>query len=87
MSVQIVKYRLTVNDYHRMAQAEILSEDDRGELEALLGAIRNGDPTLVDFDEYVLTTLATFAVEKSLRTNEPVAISLDNSGCSQDPGG
>ena len=32
MSAQIVKYRFTVDDYHRMAQAGILSEDDRVEL-------------------------------------------------------
>jgi polar amino acid transport system substrate-binding protein len=46
----------------------------RGEVEALLSAIRNGGPAPVDFEEYVYTTLATFAVEESLRKGEPVAV-------------
>jgi len=32
MSVQIVRHKFTVDDYHRMVQAGILSEDDRVEL-------------------------------------------------------
>ncbi|HIC95230.1 TPA: Uma2 family endonuclease [Candidatus Bipolaricaulota bacterium] len=32
MSVQIVRHKFTVDDYHRMAKAGILSEDDRVEL-------------------------------------------------------
>ncbi len=32
MSVRLLKRRFTVEEYHRMAQAGILSEDDRVEL-------------------------------------------------------
>jgi polar amino acid transport system substrate-binding protein len=46
----------------------------RGEVEALLSAIRTGGPAPVAFEEYVYTTLATFAIEKSLRSTQPVAV-------------
>jgi predicted dehydrogenase/threonine dehydrogenase-like Zn-dependent dehydrogenase len=46
----------------------------QGEVEALLSAIRTGGPAPVPFEEYVYTTLATFAIEKSLRTTQPVAV-------------
>jgi predicted dehydrogenase len=46
----------------------------RGEVEALLSAIRTGGPAPVPFEEYVYTTLATFAIEKSLRSTQPVAV-------------
>lgn len=48
----------------------------RGEVEALLNAIRTGSPAPVDLDEYIYTTLTTFAIEESLRQGEPVAIDL-----------
>ncbi|MGQ9854625.1 MAG: Gfo/Idh/MocA family oxidoreductase, partial [Candidatus Oleimicrobiaceae bacterium] len=46
----------------------------RGEVEALLEAIRSGGPAPVAFEEYVYTTLATFAIEESLRQGVPVAV-------------
>ncbi len=46
----------------------------RGEVEALLSAIRNGGPAPVDFEEYVYTTLATFAMEESLRKGQSVTV-------------
>jgi len=46
----------------------------RGEVEALLSAIRTGVPAPVPFEEYVYTTLATFAIEESLRKGMPVNI-------------
>jgi len=46
----------------------------RGEVEALLSAIRNGGPAPVAFEEYVYTTLATFAIEESLRKGVAVAV-------------
>jgi polar amino acid transport system substrate-binding protein len=48
----------------------------RGEVEALLDAIRRGGPAPVAFEEYVYTTLATFAIEESLRRGVPVAVGL-----------
>jgi polar amino acid transport system substrate-binding protein len=48
----------------------------RGEVEALLDAIRRGGPAPVAFEEYVYTTLATFAIEESLRKGVPVAVGL-----------
>ena len=40
----------------------------RAELQELVQRIRDGAPQPVDFDEYVSTTLATFALERSLRS-------------------
>lgn len=46
----------------------------RAEMRALVDVIRNGAPPPVEFEEYVYTTLATFAVEESLRKGEAVAV-------------
>jgi polar amino acid transport system substrate-binding protein len=46
----------------------------RGEVEALLDAIRSGGPAPVTFEEYVYTTLATFAIEESLRQGRAVPV-------------
>jgi len=48
----------------------------RAEIEALSAAIRNGGPAPTAFEEYVYTTLATFAVEDSLRRGVPVSIEV-----------
>jgi predicted dehydrogenase len=50
----------------------------RNELSALVTAIRAGAETPVHFDEYVHTTLATFAIEQSLRDAAPVEINPDS---------
>jgi len=42
----------------------------------LLDAIRRGGPAPVAFEEYVYTTLATFAIEESLRKGMPIAVDL-----------
>lgn len=46
----------------------------RGEIEAVLEALRRGSTPPVPFVEYVYTTLATFAIEDSLRTGQAVTI-------------
>jgi hypothetical protein len=46
-------------------------------VEALLSAIRTGGPAPVAFEEYVYTTLATFAIEESLRAGEPAEIDAE----------
>jgi polar amino acid transport system substrate-binding protein len=54
---------------------------DRGhhsEIETLLDAVRNGGPSPVPFVEYVHTTLASFAIEESLRAGLPVAVDLNS---------
>ena len=48
----------------------------RGELGALLEAIRSGDRLPVEFEEYLYTTLATFAMERSLREGVPMAVEI-----------
>lgn len=48
----------------------------KGELEALIGAIQNGGSPPVAFDEYVYTTVATFAIEESLKFSRPVSVTL-----------
>ena len=48
----------------------------RGEVEALLSAIRTGGPAPVAFEEYVYTTLATFAIEESLRQGRAVQVDI-----------
>lgn len=55
----------------------ILSGVDRGhraEMEALITALRTGQPFPVTFESYISTTRATFAAIESLRTGMPVAI-------------
>ena len=52
----------------------------RAEMEALLDAIRNDGPPPVAFEEYVYTTLATFAIEESLQSGHPVAIDVNDVG-------
>jgi len=46
----------------------------RGEIEALFNAEREGIAAPVDLNEYIYTTLATFAMEESLRTRAPVMV-------------
>ena len=46
----------------------------RGEISALMAAIRDGGSPPVTLEEYAYTTLATFAVEESLRSGVPVAV-------------
>ena len=46
----------------------------RGEIEDMCTAIRNGGPPPVALQEYVFTTLATFAAEDSLSQGGPVAV-------------
>jgi len=46
----------------------------RGEIEAFVVALRNGDSPPVDFEEYIYTTLATFAMEESMKISQPVQI-------------
>jgi hypothetical protein len=41
-------------------------------------------PAPVDFEEYVYTTRATFAIYQSLRKGKPTAVALDNLACSQE---
>jgi len=50
---------------------------DRGhssEVGALIAAIRNGEVAPVAFQEYVATTLTTFAIEESLRKQSPIVV-------------
>lgn len=50
---------------------------DRGyrtELEALSSVLRCGGPPPVPFEQYVYTTLATFAIEESLSTGRPIQV-------------
>lgn len=46
----------------------------RGEIQALIEAIRTGNLAPVSFDEYIYTTLTTFAIEESLRRGGPVRV-------------
>ncbi len=47
-----------------------------GEIRALVDSIRNGDHPPVAFEEYLCTTLATFAIEESLKTGQAVDIDI-----------
>jgi len=44
----------------------------RGEIEALVNAIQKSSPSPVDFEEYVYTTLTTFAIERSIKKSMPI---------------
>jgi predicted dehydrogenase len=50
----------------------------RGEIEALVEAIRQAGSPPVAFEEYVSTSLATFAIEESLRRGEAVPVETAN---------
>lgn len=50
----------------------------RAELASLLTAIETGSPAPVSFEEYLYTTLATFAIEESLRQASPVEVTPDS---------
>ncbi len=65
-----------VRDAKRKHKRNFLAIDrgHRGELEAMLSAIRSGGEPPVAFEEYVATTLATFAMEKSLGEGRPVEV-------------
>jgi len=56
-----------------------LDRGHRGELEALISAIRVGGTPPVAFEEYVSTTLATFAIEESIRKGTSVDVEVDQS--------
>ena len=45
-----------------------------GELKALLASVNDKHPSQVAFDEYLCTTLATFAMEQSLKTGRAEAV-------------
>ena len=51
-----------------------------GEIRALVESIRKGDPAPVEFEEYLYTTLATFAIEESLKTGKAVKVDLASLG-------
>jgi len=53
-----------------------LDRGHRSETQALLDAIRTGGPEPVAFEEYLYTTLATFAIEDSLKKSEPIEVAL-----------
>jgi len=48
----------------------------RGEFSAFFSAIQKGEGCPVDFEEYIYTTLATFAIEESLAKGIPIEIDL-----------
>jgi len=53
-----------------------LDQGHRSEIHALLDAIRTGGPAPVAFEEYLYATLATFAIEDSLKKSEPIEVTL-----------
>jgi predicted dehydrogenase/threonine dehydrogenase-like Zn-dependent dehydrogenase len=48
----------------------------QGECNAFIAAVRKGSPLPIPFEELVTTTLTTFAIERSLRSGEPVMVEL-----------
>ena len=59
---------------NRMSVASV----HRHELEMLLASINAKADSPVDFEDYVATTLATFAMEKSLKTGRPELVDLSH---------
>ncbi len=51
----------------------------QGEIEALIEVIRQGDKAPVSLEEYINTTLTTFAIEESIRQAQPVDVETDKS--------
>jgi predicted dehydrogenase len=46
------------------------------ECNAFIAAVRKGSPLPIPFEELLATTVTTFAIEKSLRSGEPVVVDL-----------
>ena len=46
----------------------------RGEIESLLSSLRDMEEAPVNLKEYIYTTLATFAIEKSLKEGMPIQV-------------
>ncbi|MBE0427829.1 MAG: bi-domain-containing oxidoreductase [Nitrospirae bacterium] len=58
-------------------------EVDRGHVEefrATIDALKNGKPSPIDFHSIIATTLATFAIEESIKTGRAVEINLKEWG-------
>ncbi|MEA3349958.1 MAG: Gfo/Idh/MocA family oxidoreductase, partial [Chloroflexota bacterium] len=50
----------------------------QGEIKALIEAIKQGSTTSVSMEEYISTTLATFAIEEALKKAQPVNVKTWN---------
>ncbi len=50
----------------------------RGEVEALMKSLSEGGPAPVAFEDYVYTTLATLAIEESLKSGTPVVVNPES---------
>jgi polar amino acid transport system substrate-binding protein len=64
--------RYVTDGRHRRSRLTRQDKGTAGELEAFCHSLRTGGPMPVPLDSLVLTTLATFAIEASLRTAAPV---------------
>ena len=51
-----------------------------GEIKATCDALKNGNPSPIDFKSLVATTVATFAIEESITTGEAVEVNLKKWG-------
>ena len=50
----------------------------RGEVDVLFDAIHNAGTVPVGFEEYVYTTMATFAIQESMRNGKPIAVNPES---------
>ena len=48
-----------------------------GEIKATCDALKNGNPSPIDFKSLIATTLATFAIEESITTGEAVEVKTE----------
>nr|WP_232619275.1 bi-domain-containing oxidoreductase [Acetomicrobium sp. S15 = DSM 107314] len=73
------KKAVFVRGGRRKVKKSFLSIDRgyEGEFEALISAIERGGPPPVAFEEYVKTTMATFAIEQSLVEGKPMGVSFN----------
>lgn len=73
------KKAIFVRGGRRKVKKSFLSIDRgyEGEFEALISAIERGGPPPVAFEEYVKTTMATFAIEQSLVKGKPMGVFFD----------
>jgi polar amino acid transport system substrate-binding protein len=67
----------TENGRRKKSRSSGADRGHKGELAALIDAIAKGGLQPVPTADYVATTLATFAIEESLRTGLPVGVSVD----------
>ncbi|MFH0813339.1 MAG: hypothetical protein V2A69_10960 [Pseudomonadota bacterium] len=72
--------RFSASGKKRVKRAFAVDRGHRDELQTTIDAFTMGEPSPINFKSLVATTITTFAIEKSLSTQEAIAINLKEWG-------